>query len=183
MVLHKLTNATAQGSGEFYSTNNGTLPHHTTAQGSGECQWLHFPARPPTWYGFWCSSLISLSGGDIYDIFYISVRRWYPFSSSKSSLTLTLKTSSHWQSRWHSNFECQELLGKSLRSWEVQVLDSKQEFEVNLFQTCSHLRGHLVHTMGNLWQGYDTAQPGWPHYTKGQINKHALWVPYVLVTH
>ena len=38
-------------------------------------------------------------------------------------------------------------------------------FGVNLFpawQTCSHLRGHLVHTMGNLWLLYDTVYVGPP---------------------
>ena len=38
--------------------------------------------------------------------------------------------------------------------------------------------------MAALWYGLcRPAHTGWPHYTKGQINKHALWVPYVLLTH
>ena len=52
--------------GQYWcSTLPVTTSYRTTALGWAECHRLHFPARARTRYGFWCSTMISLSEGDI----------------------------------------------------------------------------------------------------------------------
>ena len=153
-----------------------TTPYCTTAWGSAECQWLHFPARPPTRYGFWCSTLISLSEGDI--------PRWNQFSFSNSASADVIL---HRQSWWPSDIEWPETASAILAMFRSS--GACQGLEL----ICSLPGKHVLIwevTLSIQWVIYGcsmirfmSGQPGWPHYTKGQINKHAVWVPYVLVTH
>ena len=153
-----------------------TTPSHSTALGSREreresANGCIFPHDPRPDMGFdpapWYLCQKAISDDDI--------------SFPPPSPPWLLKVhSSHWQSRWWPSKW--EWLGMA---WMFRGV---QEFEVNLLPGNHVLIWEVTQSIQWVIYGssvirFMSAQPGWPHYTKGQINKHAVWVPYVLVTH